>query len=71
MQWTLADLILLRGLRIAIDPEMFAKVLRTENIHRNFAPCSGCGVPTFCLHQFWCPYASVLWLPDWFEVVQT
>jgi hypothetical protein len=69
-QFVLADLIFFRDARIRIDEEMFVSVLHYENMHKNCAPCFDCGVKTFSQHDCLCRHASVLWLPDWFEIVQ-
>jgi hypothetical protein len=66
----LGDLIFFRDASIQIDEEMFVSVLQYENMHRDFAPCSGCRVTTFSQHDPLCRYASVLWLPEWHEIVQ-
>jgi hypothetical protein len=70
VQFVLADLMILREAQVRIDDEMFGSVLRYENMHRNVAPCLDCGVTTFNQHDPQCRYGSVLWLPDWFEIVQ-
>lgn len=70
MQLVVADLMFLRDAGVVIDEEMFESVLRYENMHRNFAPCPDCRVTTFSQHDPQCRYASVLWLPDWFEIIQ-
>jgi|SRR5579872_2098559 len=70
LQLVLADLMFLRDAGVVIDDETFTSVLRYENMHRDFASCSDCGVTTFSQHDSLCRYASVLWLPEWFESVQ-
>jgi hypothetical protein len=70
VQFVLADLMFLRDAGVVIDDEMFRSVLHYENMHRNVAPCSDCRVTTFSQHDPLCRYASVLWLPDWFEIIQ-
>jgi hypothetical protein len=69
-QFVLSDLMFLRDAQVRIDDEMFVSVLHYENMHRDFAPCSDCRVTTFGQHDPLCRYASVLWLPNWFETVQ-
>jgi hypothetical protein len=70
VQFVLADLMFLRDAGVVIDDEMFTSVLRYENMHRNFASCSDCGVTTFNQHDSECRYASALWLPEWYEIIQ-
>ena len=69
-QLVLDDLMFLREAHIRIDDETFTSVLRHENLHRDFGSCSDCGVTTFSQHDRMCRRASVLWLPNWFEIVQ-
>jgi hypothetical protein len=69
-QLVLNDLIFLRAAGVVIDDETFTSVLRYENMHRDFALCSGCHATTFSQHDPLCRYASVLWLPDWFEIIR-
>ncbi len=69
MQWVLQDLMFLREAGIGIDADLFAQVLESENTHRNFAPCTGCGVRTFGQHLSYCPWASILFEENWFKVV--
>jgi hypothetical protein len=71
VQFVVADLIFLRDAGVVIDEETFVSVLHFENTHRNFAQCSGCGAVTFSQHDPLCRYASVLFLPDWFEIIQS
>jgi len=70
VQLDLTDLMFLREAHIRIDDETFTSVLLSENMHRNIGPCLGCRVTTFSQHDSMCRHASVLWLPDWFEIVQ-
>ena len=70
VQLILEDLIVLRDAGVVIDDEMFGSVLRYENMHRNFSPCPDCDVTTFSQHDPVCRYASLLWEPDWYEIVQ-
>jgi hypothetical protein len=70
MQWTIHDLILLKDAGIRIDAADFASVLACENLHRNFSACPDCCAVSFTQHQPSCRWASVLWLPDWFEIMQ-
>jgi hypothetical protein len=69
-QFVLADLIFFRDASIQVDEEMFVSVLHHENMHRDFAPCSDCRVTTFHQHDPACRYASVLWVPEWYEIVE-
>jgi hypothetical protein len=70
MQWTLADLVFLHDLRIAVDIQTFAAARDAENTHRDFASCSGCGAQTFTQHDPTCPRASILWEPLWYEMLK-
>jgi hypothetical protein len=70
VQLVIADLMFLREAHIRIDDETFTSVLRYENMHRNFGPCLGCRATTFSQHDSMCRHASVLWIPEWFEIVQ-
>jgi hypothetical protein len=70
VQFVLADLMFLRDAGVVIGDEMFESVLRYENMHRDFAPCPDCRVTTLHQHDPVCRYASVLWSPNWFEIIQ-
>jgi hypothetical protein len=70
VQLVLDDLMFLREAHIQIDDETFMSVLLYENMHRDFTPCSGCSVTTFGQHDPLCRHASVLWLPEWFDIIQ-
>jgi hypothetical protein len=67
MQWTIEDLEFLKLTGIQIDAEDFEAVHRYENTHRNLSPCSDCGVATFGQHEATCRWATLLWLPRWYE----
>ena len=69
VQWDIDDLCFLREAHIRIDDESFMSVLLYENMHRDFTPCRGCKVTTFSQHDSMCRHASVLWIPEWFEII--
>jgi len=70
VQLVIDDLMFLREAHIQIDDEMFTSVLHYENMHRDFTPCRGCKVTTFSQHDSMCRHASLLWIPEWFEIIQ-
>jgi hypothetical protein len=70
VQWDIGDLMFLREAHIRIDDETFTSVLHYENMHRDFAPCPDCRATTFTQHDSLCRYASLLWEPDWYEIVE-
>lgn len=65
--YTLADLLFLRSIHVAIDANMFASAFEHENKHRNFGQCHGCGAVSGEQHLLDCRHASVLTLSNWFE----
>jgi hypothetical protein len=70
VQLVIDDLMFLREAHIQIDDETFMSVLLYENMHRNFSNCPDCHATTFSQHDSMCRHASVLWIPEWFEIVQ-
>jgi len=70
MQLTLNDLVFLKTIGVSTDVDLFVQVLESENTHRNFAPCNGCGAKTFGQHHPSCAWASILWEKNWFETIQ-
>jgi hypothetical protein len=70
MQLVLRDLIFLKKCGIRIDADTFEQVRVAENVHRDFAPCSGCCALTMTQHDPTCPRASILWEPLWYEMLK-
>jgi len=70
MQFVLQDLIFLKKCGIRIDADTFDQVRDAENVHRDFAPCSGCCAISMSQHQPSCPRASILLEPLWYEMLK-
>jgi len=70
VNWTLQDLLFLREAGVVIDADLFEQVRTEENMHRDFASCSGCGAVTYSQHSSECPRATILFEPLWFELVK-
>ena len=68
VQLTLSDLVRMREQGfVTINRQDFRNAFLSENKHRDFAACSGCGAKTFEQHETSCSRATVLVQPDWYE----
>jgi hypothetical protein len=68
--WTIRDLVFLRDAGVKIDTDIFADAFEYENRnYRSIAlPCE-CGAQPLESHKLECKHATVLVLPDWYEIV--
>jgi hypothetical protein len=65
---SLNDLVLLRDAGVKIDADIFAEAFHYENKHRNLGPCFECGARTFDQHELACSHATILAMPNWYEL---
>lgn len=55
---------LVAGVAAFLPENYYARVLRDENMNRNFSACRKCGAKTWEQHYSNCPHASVLYEPN-------